>query len=259
MRVTEIEFMRERSPISKIRKKEKTPLHQEAERRIRKLIGQSEYQKGALLPNEVGLAQKLGISRHTLRVALGRLVNEGLLVRTAGLGTRVCRQPVRTDVNAWSSFTREMERLGMEVENYGIEVGMRLPPLEVANRLGLAAGEAAMSLLRVRGWEGHPAMVAESWLHPRLGLTGEEDFTRPLYEIAQRIGGVRPTRSVEEISVARASAQIAAKLGLEPGEPLLLRKRLVFDSNNQPIEFNLNSYREDAYVLHLELEATDGK
>lgn len=251
--------MRKTSPISRIRKTEKTPLHQEAERRIRRLIGQPDYQKGALLPNEVGLAQKLGISRHTLRVALGRLVNEGLLVRTAGLGTRVCRQPVRTDVNAWSSFTREMERRGMEVKNFEMKVCMRVPPDDVAEGLGLKPGVSALHLIRVRGWEGHAAMVAESWLHPRLGLTGEEDFTRPLYEIVQRSGGVRPTRSVEEISVSRASVLLAAKLGLGTGDPLLLRKRLVFDSTGEAIEFNLNSYRPDSYVLHLELEATAGK
>ena len=246
--------MPKQSPISKILKTEKTPLHQEAERRIRRLIGQPEYQKGALLPNEVGLAEKLGISRHTLRVALGRLVNEGLLVRTAGLGTRVCSQPVRTDVTAWNSFTREMERLGIEVKNHEMEVGVEVPPHDVAEPLGLEAGETTLHLLRVRGWDGRPAVVAESWLHPRLGLTGEEDFTRPLYEIVQRGSGARPSRSVEQISVTRASAFIAEKLGLKTGEPLMLRQRLVSDSHKQAIEFNRNWYRPDAYVLHLELE-----
>lgn len=246
--------MKPKNPISKIRSSDGTPLHREAERRIRSLIGQPEYRDGALLPNEVGLAAKLGISRHTLRVAIGRLVNEGLLTRTAGLGTRVQQQPARTDVRAWSSFTREMEQLGIEVVNFAQEWSWRVPPVEIAEKLGVETGVPVPHLLRVRGWEGRPAVVAESWLHPRLGLTGEEDFSRPLYEVVQRVGAVRPTRSIEEISVASATAPLTKLLAVKTGQPLLTRKRLVLDAANQAIEFNINSYRPDAYVLHLQLE-----
>jgi GntR family transcriptional regulator len=247
--------MKAKNPISKIRRSGTTPLHREAERRIRSLISLPEYRNGALLPNEIGLAEKLGISRHTLRAAIGRLVNEGLLVRTAGLGTRVCQKPVRTDVNAWSSFTREMERIGIEVVNFAQEVNLQVPPAEVADKLGIEPDVAALRLLRIRGWEGNPAVVADSWLHPRLGLTGDEDFSRPLYEIVQRASGARPTRSVEEISVALAADAIPKMLGVKSGAPVLSRKRLVLDAANQPIEFNINTYRADAYVLHLQLEA----
>jgi GntR family transcriptional regulator len=244
-----------KNPISKIRRSGGTPLHREAERRIRSLISHPEYRAGALLPNEIGLAEKLGISRHTLRAAIGRLVTEGLLVRTAGLGTRVCQKPVRTDVNAWSSFTREMERLGIEVKNFSQKTDWQAPPAEVAERLGIAADVPALHLLRIRGWDGSPAVVAESWLHPRVGLSGDEDFSKPLYEIVQRASGIRPTRSEEQISVACASEPMTGMLGVESGAPLLSRRRLVLDAENGAIEFSTHTYRADAYVLHLQLEA----
>jgi len=247
--------MKPKNPISKIRRSTGTPLHREAERRIRSLISQPEYRNGALLPNEIGLAAKLGISRHTLRSAIGRLVTEGLLVRTAGLGTRVCQKPVRTDVNAWSSFTREMARLGFDVVNFAQEAGWEAPPAEVAAKLGLDPGVPALHLLRIRGWEGSPAVVADSWLHPRLGLSGDEDFSKPLYEIVQQASGIRPTHSDEEISAACASQPMTGMLGVQPGTPLLSRRRLVLDAEGQAIEFNINTYRGDAYVLHLRLEA----
>jgi GntR family transcriptional regulator len=244
-----------KNPISKIRRSGGTPLHREAERRIRSLISHPEYRNGALLPNEIGLAEKLGISRHTLRAAIGRLVTEGLLVRTAGLGTRVCQKPVRTDVNSWSSFTREMERLGIEVVNFSQKTDWLVPPAEVAEKFGIGADVPALHLLRIRGWEGRPTVVAESWLHPRVGLSGDEDFSRPLYEIVQRASGVRPTRSEEQISVACASEPMTTMLGVNPGAPLLSRKRVVLDAESLAIEFSTHSYRADAYVLHLQLEA----
>ena len=249
--------MKSGNPIRRIKRLPGQPLHEQAEQRLRQLIALPEYRNGALLPEEVGLARHFGISRHTLRLAIGRLVNEGLLVRTAGVGTRVCLQPVRTDVNAWSSFTREMERLGHRVANFEVRFSRALPPPEVAARFGLVPGGSVWHLLRVRGWDGCPAVVAESWLAPDLAFDAGGDFSRPLYEIVQKANGARPVRSSEEISVARAVEPTAGMLRLAPGEPLLLRKRLVFDKAGKLLEFNFNWYRPDTYVLRLDLEADE--
>lgn len=224
---------------------------------MRQLIAQEKYQKGEMIPNEMELAEIFGISRHTLRMALGRLVNEGILVRTAGLGTRVCAQPVRTDVNAWSSFTREMLKLGLEVENFGIHVEWVSAPANVADKLSIGLGTQVMKISRLRGWAGSPTMQSESWLHPEVGLSGEEDYSRPLYETIQKARGIRPVRSVEEVSVSSADKDLAGKLRVKRNAPLLMRKRLVFDQQGNPLEFNINYYLPDAYTLHLELQVSD--
>jgi len=77
------------------------PLHVQVEKMLRDLIRKPEYQNGALLPDEVTLAMKLGISRGTIRAGIGKLVFEGLLQRKAGVGTRVA------PANTWS---RELAR-----------------------------------------------------------------------------------------------------------------------------------------------------
>ncbi len=62
-----------------------TPLHIQAEMLLRELITKQEYQEGKLLPNEVELSTQLRISRNTLRHAISKLVNEGILTRKKGL------------------------------------------------------------------------------------------------------------------------------------------------------------------------------
>ena len=57
------------------------PLHVQVEEMLRKLIDQPEYQNGKLLPNEIHMAQRLGISRSTVRQATNKLVYERLLIR----------------------------------------------------------------------------------------------------------------------------------------------------------------------------------
>jgi hypothetical protein len=47
------------------------PLHTQAGQLLRDLIRRPEYQSGALLPDEVALAARLGISRGTVRLAIG--------------------------------------------------------------------------------------------------------------------------------------------------------------------------------------------
>ena len=59
------------------------PLHAQAEELLRELIQRQEYCDGGLLPDEVSLSRRLGISRNTLRAAIGRLVAEGRLERKA--------------------------------------------------------------------------------------------------------------------------------------------------------------------------------
>jgi len=92
------------------------PLHTQAGQLLRDLIRRPEYQSGALLPDEVTLAARLGISRGTLRLAIGQMVHDGLVERRAG--TRVRPQPAESGIGAWRSFSLEMARKGICVENY---------------------------------------------------------------------------------------------------------------------------------------------
>ena len=67
------------------------PLHAQIERELRRMMALKGFQNGALFPDEQTLANRFGVSRGTVRVALTRLVQQKLLERKAGVGTRVAR------------------------------------------------------------------------------------------------------------------------------------------------------------------------
>ncbi len=238
-------------------RKKGLPLHIQAEARLRALIAQERFTLGGeFLTDEVTLAQKWGISRNTLRQAINQLVVEGRLRRVAGQGTRVLPAPVRSDIGAWTSFTREMRDRGIVVKNFHTVLEKQIPAADIGADLALAEGGEAWRLTRLRGWEEKPAILAESWLSPRLPLTGTEDFDRePLYDVLQRVARVAPARSVEEIRALPAPAEVAATLGLKAGDPVLLRRRLILDTADRPLEVNLNWCRSDRYALTLESKA----
>jgi GntR family transcriptional regulator, transcriptional repressor for pyruvate dehydrogenase complex len=61
------------------------PAHEQVAAHIRQSILSGELGPGARLPNEIELAETFGVSRTTIREALGGLVGQGLIVKTRGL------------------------------------------------------------------------------------------------------------------------------------------------------------------------------
>lgn len=226
------------------------PLHVQTEELLRKLIKQPQYQKGKHLPNEIELAQKLNISRGTLRQAINKLVYEGLLVRKKGFGTKV-NNIVSSKAVSWLSFSQEMAMRGIPIEDFETKISWAKPEEVVTNFFDIRGNKKVLKLERLRGRPEGPFVYFVSYFHPRIGLTGEEDFTRPLYEILEDYHVVADL-SKEEISAKGADKFLAGKLKLDLGSPILLRKRFVFDQAERPIEYNLGYYRADSFVYTIE-------
>ncbi len=213
-----------------------------------------EFQNGALFPDELTLANRFGISRGTVRVALTRLVDQRLLERKPGVGTRVLPAPAESSIGEWRSFSREMARRNITVEGYFLEARRFAAPNRVAQALHLAAGTEVLRLDRVRGWESRPVLHSRSWFHPRLRLTPSADFSRPLYELIEAVTGAVAESAREELSAVRATRLLSRHLQVPLREPLLLRCHTVFDTGKRPMEFAEVHYVSARFTLTLDLK-----
>ena len=234
-----------------INHKSHIPLHIQAEELLRDLIKDPQYAT-KFLPNEVDMAKQLAISRTTLRQALNKLVYEGLLIRKKGIGTKVAEVSVSSKSNNWLSFSQEMQARGIPIKNFELHISWVQPDEKLAHFFDISLDKKVLKLERLRGRAEGPFVYFISYFHPRVGLTGEEDFKRPLYEILEKDHSVVANLSKEEISAKEADKFIAAKLEVEPGSALLFRKRFVFDQGDRPIEYNLGYYRADSFVYTVE-------
>jgi GntR family transcriptional regulator len=228
------------------------PLHLQAEELLRKIIHDPQYADGKFLPNEVDLAKELAISRTTLRQALNKLVYEGLLIRKKGIGTKVAESSVSSKSKNWLSFSQEMQARGIPIKSFELHVSWVYPDEAVANFFEITTQKKVLKLERLRGRPEGPFVYFVSYFHPRVGLTGEEDFKRPLYEILETDYRIVANLSKEEISAKAADKFIAGKLEVEPGSPILFRKRFVYDQGDRPIEYNLGYYKADSFVYTVE-------
>lgn len=232
--------------------KNHVPLHIQTEELLRKIIKSPQYAKGKLLPNEVELAKQLAISRTTLRLAVNKLVYEGLLVRKKGVGTKVSNSVVSSKSVNWLSFSQEMEARKIPIKNFELNISWAKPDEVTANFFEIRTNKKVLKMERLRGRPEGPFVYFVSYFHPRIGLTGKEDFHRPLYEILEKDHMVIASLSKEEISARAADKFLADKLEVDLDSPILCRKRFVYDQGERPIEYNVGYYRADSFVYTTE-------
>jgi len=228
------------------------PLHAQAESELRKLICSEEYKNGKMIPNEMELSKQFHISRNTLRQAISKLVNEGLLIRKKGVGTKVAHKSITGGVQNWHSFSQEMKMLGIEVRNFELHITLKKISDPIASFFGVEEGTRCVVLERLRGKPEYPFVFFISYFNPSLPMTGEEDFVKPLYEMMEKQYGIVVKLSKEEISARLAGPELAEKLEISSDDPILVRKRFVYDDKGVPVEYNIGYYRADSFTYTIE-------
>jgi GntR family transcriptional regulator len=230
------------------------PLHRKAEESLRKLINDPGYARGELLPDELTLAHRLGVSRGTVRTAILRLVGEGHLERRAGVGTRVVQRSTESAASAWRSFSREMARQGTDVRLFRCALREVSATETVAAALRVPTGTLVQMLDRVRGWDDLPVLRSRSWFHPRVRFPEHQAFTRPLYDLVTEVSGLTADRASEALTAAAATPPLAKDLKIRKGSPVLLRCHTVFDRQGRPFEFAQVHYVSERFTLTLDLK-----
>lgn len=231
------------------------PLYMQAEVILRELIQEPEYQDGKLLPDEITLSEMMGVSRNTIRQAMDRLVNDGLLSRKKGVGTRVSARSVTTDLDHWHSFTHEMSEQGIPIENLKTIVEWELAPPSVVNFLGIPENRPVLRVDRLRRLDRAGLVYFKSWLHPRLNLSGTEDFSSvPLYDILKKECNTIPELSEEDIRARGAETAESKLLKIRPGAHVLVRTRRVYDEMSRPIEYNVGVYDAELFSYRIKIK-----
>lgn len=229
------------------------PLHIQAEELLLNIIKLSDYANGKMLPKEVELAKKLGVSRSTVRQAINRLSERNLIVRKKGIGTRVNKDMVVTRLDSWSSFSKEMLEKGKTLVNYEFNLKKVISDKTVSYKLGIDIDTKIYRLSRVRGVKDESKVYFISYFHPKLNMDKGYDYSRPLYDIIEESSGYVANVSKEEIMAIIANEKISKKLNIKIGDPVLKRERVVLDRSISPLEYNIGYYKADNFIYSVEL------
>jgi GntR family transcriptional regulator len=98
------------------------PVYYQLKEDIKKKIANGVWKVGQCIDSERELSETYGVSRMTIRQALGELVQEGILIREKGKGTFVCEPKVKQ--KDMMSFSNIIRKLGgnLDTEVLGFEI-----------------------------------------------------------------------------------------------------------------------------------------
>jgi GntR family transcriptional regulator len=231
-----------------INRNKSTPLHEQAEDYLRVLINKPEYIEGKMLPTEMELATELGISRNTIRQAINKLVS-----RKKRVGTKVVNKGIIGKGQEWQSFTQEMKALGISPQNYEMHLTWEKADNNIAAFFNIKQGTKLLKLERLRGSETEPFVFFTSYFNPNIGLTGQENFNEPLYNMLEHNHNIFARISNEVISAKAAGEFSAKKLNIQEGDPVFRRDRKVYTDDQTPIEYNIGIYKADSFKYSISL------
>ncbi len=227
------------------------PLWIQAVNLINSEIASGVLKPGMRLPPERELCQQLKISRVTLRKALTRLVEDGVLNASHGRGWYVAASPTKKDwPNRLESFSETAERMGLTATSVVLESAVSPASLDEAEQLSIAPGTPLFRLERVRLLDDVPIAI-DSTRVPASLVPGfaELDFsTDSLYQRLAEVG-LELLRADSTIEAREADAYVAKHLGLELGKPVLVMNQLVVDDAGHPLFTSKIQYSGDRYRL----------
>ncbi len=228
------------------------PLYFQVATALQKLIEDGDLPVGGRLENEVELADRLGVSRPTMRRAIGYLVERGMLVRKRGVGTQIVQPKVRRPVEL-SSLYDDLAKSGQRPRTEILKLEIRAAPDEVADALGIPFGSEINWIERLRYADDEPlALMHNAVPLEVLRLSIADLAERGLYELL-RAGGHVP-KTANQVVGARAATSAEAKLLHERrGNPLLTMTRTAWDPAGRAVEYGSHLYRASRYSFELNL------
>jgi GntR family transcriptional regulator len=207
---------------------------------------------GQRLGSERALAERFGISRSTVRLALDSLERSGVVRRTPGRGggTFIHQSKVERDLSMIAGLPEHLRRAGYVAGSRVISASLRPVDKAFASHLELEPGEPIYDFLRVRLANAEPISLEHAML-PADDFPGllDESLGGSVMEVLKERYGLEPGDATERIEVVRAGRDEAHLLGVESGAPLLSVERVARAVSGKPFEFSIDLFRGDRTVV----------
>ncbi|WP_350278331.1 GntR family transcriptional regulator [Kribbella sp. HUAS MG21] len=224
------------------------PLYHQLAEQLTAAITEGKLRPGDPFENEIGMSDRLNLSRPTVRRAISELVNQGLLVRRRGIGTTVANQMVHRKAELTSLYD-DLAREGRTPRTEVLALDCAAQDERAAAVLEVPSGTPLVSIVRLRYADDLPLAILRNWLPPALNdLTLDELTSDGLYAVL-RARGIRPTVARQRIGARNATAEERRTLHMSKAEPLVTMTRSAYAADGSPIEYGNHCYRADQYSV----------
>ena len=219
-------------------------------------IGSGAYEVGSLIPTEADLCAEFSVSRFTVREALRRLTETGLVSRQQGRGTRVlAAEPAAGYVQTMRSL-EGLFQYARDTRLHITKVTRTVPRPALASVLGRSTGREWVRLDAVRRTEaGEPVCTTRIYLHSDFADAADaiRASADAVYRVIEERFGVRVEEVRQDLAAEPLTAAQARTLGREPGTPGIRVTRRYIDEDDGPLMVTINHYAADRFSYSMTL------
>lgn len=232
-----------------------TSLYARIREDLREQILSGRWRPNDPVPSERALMAQYGVSRITVRQALGDLQKESLIFKLAGKGAFVARAGQFQELGRLEGFAEAMEARGHETFNRVLAFEHQAASELVASRLGLCPGDPVTHVRRVRWLDRAPVSLDITWVPRTLGdrLARVDLGARDIFAVLENDCATPLGHADLVIDAGVADQTIARVLGVAPGAPVLRIERLTHDADGLPVDYEHLYCRAETFQYRLRL------
>jgi GntR family transcriptional regulator len=247
----------EQNPIlsSRLSMDSEVPLYSQLVGIIKQNISSNKIAVGDLLPSEAELCRCFGVSRNTVRQAIGELEDAGLVVRKRGKGTFVSDPAIRGKGVRYS-FTTEVSSMGKLPSSTLVDFDLiSRPSAAVCEKLGLQPGTPVYCFTRIRNVDGEPVILETSYypqyIYPN--LTRDMVQTHSFYSLLYHVG-ILPAAAADSYEAVVLDSHTAHLLKCVPGTGGFYHQRSTGTEDGRIYEYTRSYIRGDRVRLDVHMQ-----
>ncbi len=233
------------------------PLYQEIADALLDDIRSGKVPVGAMMPTEMELRERFGVSRHTVREAIRQLGELGLLTRQAGLGTIVkateARGTYNQSIESLDALLRYPDETTLTVESS--EPVTTTP--ELVKTLDAKVGTEWIKISGLRSLRGQDAPICwtDVYVIPEYARVAEEigKDPMPVYRVVESLFGEQVTGVKLELFADGVPEQMAEALQVAAGTPALVVVRRYTGHKGRVFEVSVSVHPQDRFTYSAEL------
>jgi DNA-binding GntR family transcriptional regulator len=204
------------------------------------------YPVGGPLPPEDELSQTFSVSRHTIREALRRLRDDGLVSSRQGAGTTVTLAASKT------AYVQEVDSIE-DLIQYARTIRYKVESSELitcdgslAKSIGTEVGSQWLRIDGLRYEDSGDVVVCKTTVYVRAEFAGVGRLVArghtAIYEMIEDLYGERMAEVVQTFRGLEATRSIASELGVDTGDALIEIKRAYITASKKLAEVAVNLY-----------------
>lgn len=248
--------------------RETVPLYLSIASRIFDDYGEAAPPAGRQLPSEAELSQRYGVSRSTVREALGHLSSRNRVRKVHGIGTFLLPTPERIQdgIETLGSYVDTIARGGRTPGDVILKVDWAPVPDDLAHPRFQHSPEQGRQLLggrailieSLRTANGSEIIYCHDYVLPPFtaGTSPEEverlrKEGRPLLDLMEQSLGADLQYSQLYARAVTARGGVASALGVPEGSPILELRGVTYASGTQPAYFSRNWFLTEEYEFQI--------